>query len=357
MVIIAKNITNTIELFNDVGITILPGQSVDLIEKLTTLTNIISSNNIIDSVSKNRIVINNGETDLDPILALKYLYTGNLNISDVSGKLRVHSTPRKLGLKTIWIGCGDNPNDPHDVGHGQVIKIDHHIGDPLVETLYIDLNCIDNETYIQDARISWINANFDEISVEVVTRITNVIPGTNTNYNLYDGYLIIPANGNGTIDLVDDISLHDSGLVQIPLNDLGVKSNAFWNATWDKTLKKYIDITPCPYGTGFFNMFAIELPLAKFIHNISLIGSNSIQLGSNDSDALGHGMRLKLIASTIGEDHNWGMTGIITTYRNKTLYVEGVSRDKAYNIPKPEIVNEEKTGVYVLNNKGNFILR
>jgi hypothetical protein len=319
MIIIAKNITNDIELFNDVSISILPGESIDLIEKLVNVSNIIQSNNIIDSISKSRIVINDGINDLDVTSALKYLYTGNLNIVDTSGKLRVHATPRKLGLKTIWFGCGDNPIDPHAVGGGQILKIIHNIGDPVTQSIYVDFNCITNETYIHDARISWIDAKYDEFNSKIVPRVTNIISSTNTNYNLYNGYLIIPASGNGTIDLVDDISIHTSGLVYIPNNDLGESPLAFWNADWDPILKRYTNISPAPNGTGRYNMFSTEVTIAKFIHSFCLLGTNSIQLGSYDSDALGHGMRIKLTTITIGDDHIWGMTGIITGYRKKSI--------------------------------------
>lgn len=319
MVIIAKNITDSIEIFNDVSISILPGESIDLIDKLISVSNIIQSNDIINSISKNRIIINDGINNLDVVSALKYLYTGNLNVIDTSGKLRVHATPRKLGLKTVWFGCGDNPADPHSIGGGQIIKVIHNIGDPLTQNVYIDFNCINNETYIHDARISWIDAKYDEFNSKIVARVTNTISSTNTNYNLYNGYLIIPASGNGTIDLVDDMSIHTSGLIYIPNNDLGENPLAFWNATWDPILKKYTDILPAPLGNGRYNMFSIEVTLAKFIYSFCLLGNNSIQLGSYDSDALGHGMRIKITATTIGDDHAWGATGIITGYRKKSI--------------------------------------
>jgi len=327
MIIIAKNITNSIETFSEIGVSILPNQSIDLLKIVPLVSSIISCNEIIDAISKNRIIINDGTSDLSSILALRYLYTGNINPVDTSGKLRVHSTPRKLGLKTIWVGCGDDPSDPHDVGHGEVIKINHNIGDALVTTKYIDFNCIDNETYIHDAHIFCSNAKFDEINACIVTRATNVVPGTNTNYNLYAGYIIIPSNGNGTIDLVDDISIHTNGLIQMPKNDLGENPLAFWNATWDATLKKYINITPAPNGDGQFNMFPVEVELAQFIHSISLLGNSAFRLGSYDSDSIGHGMRLRLIGTTIGDDHDWSMTGIISSYRKKTVYSNNVARD------------------------------
>jgi len=348
MIIIAKNITDTIEVLNDVGISILPGQSINLMEELSTLSNIVNSKDIISSISKDRIIINNGNTDLSSFCALKYLYAGHLSVEDSSGKTRVHATPRKLGLKTIWLGCGDDPDDPHDIGHGQSIKINHHIGDPLVQTIYVDFNCIDNELYFHDAHLIWENSKYDEIEAEIVTRSTNIIPGTNTNYNLYNDYIIIPANGNGTISLVDDISLHNNGFIYMPNNDLNELPVAFWNATWDTTLKKYVDISPAPYGDGRYNMFAFEIPLVKFIHSVPLLGSSSTKLGSYDSDAIGHGMRLKLTGTTIGEDHDWGMSGLITAYRKKTVYVNGVSRAINMNVPEEP--------VYKLDENGNFVL-
>jgi len=377
MIIIAKNITDNIEVLNDVGISILPGQSINLIEQLSSLSNIIASKDIIDSITKERICINDGSVDLSYQCSLRYLYTGNLNISDVSGKLRVHATPRKLGLKTIWFGSGDDSDDPHDIGNGENIKIVHHIGDPLVQITYVEFNCIDNETYIHDAHLIWENAKFDEIQAEIVTRTTNIVPGTNTNYKLYAGYIIIPANGDGDISLVDDMSLHDSGLVYIPNNDLNEPPTAFWNATWDTTLKKYTNISPAPYGNGRYNMFPYEFTLAKFIHSICLLGNSSLRLGSYDSDALGQGMRLKLTGTTVGDDHEWGMTGIIAGYRKKTIYTSGIARSidpiisepissskiksKSKIKPIPEPIPDPapktiKDYTYKLDEDGNFVL-
>lgn len=89
---------------------------------------------------------------------------------DPSGKLRVHQTSRKIGLMTHWTGKGDNPTDVTDVGNGVSLALEHNIGGNNPDVVYIDFNCIENETWMHEGYLTWNDAEMDTITAEVVPR-------------------------------------------------------------------------------------------------------------------------------------------------------------------------------------------
>jgi len=247
--------------------------------------------------------------------------------TDVSGKQRVQQTSRKLGLLTDWVGIGDNISDPHSIGGGQLFSFDHKPGEDVDQTLMIDLNCCNNETWLHEGYIDTEHCcGLDTINFQIVTRATSVIPASNTNFKLYGGYLIIPASGDGNINLPDlaggigGTMAHDAGLVFIPPSaDTGKQPPSYWKATWDTTTKQFKDIVPAPNGDGNYNMFATEIPLSQFVTSVPLRGTSNKRLQSSDTQQFGHGMRMKLAFHTGGEDHDWGVSWVLTMYRAKTI--------------------------------------
>lgn len=244
---------------------------------------------------------------------------------DRSGKLRVHQTSRKLGTMIVWTGEGDDPSDPTSIGGGESFSFHYIAGqaDPLIK--YIDFNIVENETWIHEGYVTWKDAQLDTLDLKLVPRVTATTSGT--SYNIYNNYLIVPAaSGTGTIDLVSDITQHDGGLVYMPLNDLGVRAPSFWNAEWDTTNKVFTNISAAPLGNGEYNMFATEIKFAQFVRKMSLLSNGFIALNSSDTDQLGHGMRLKMVADTNTEscaDHDWCVAVLMCLHRKKS--VTGVS--------------------------------
>ena len=194
----------------------------------------------------------NDHVYVDPNIELDYAI-------DKAGKLMTHQTLRMDGLITYFTGRGDDPTNPDDIGGGQQMIRDHKIGDPATESFYVDFNTVNNVSYIYEGYISYDKAHLDSISMTVVPRVVSTSAGTNTYYNLYGGYLIIPAAGDGVIYLDSDITQSDGGLVYIPLNDDGSRNPAFWNAEWDDVNKVFTNITAAPDGNGEYNMFSVEV--------------------------------------------------------------------------------------------------
>ena len=322
MLVIVKNPTQIIQIIEELSVNIYPGASIELMEKAdNNLSYILSAYSLIKKIADGKLIINNGIQDLDSLSALRYLYSQSTIPTDRSGKLRVHETPRKLGLKTCWLGCGDNPNNPSSVGNGEDINIYHKIGDSTSFTKYIDFNCIQNETFIFSGNIIYDNCKGDKITIDIVPRVVSYVSDNNTDFMLYNNYLIVPANGNGNVSITSDISMSTGGLVYMPDSDLGISPVAFWKADWDSINKKFINITPAPSGDGRFNMFAVEVILSRFINNAIFYGSGVFDLNSRDIEQLGHGMRMKLTALTniIDNDHEWSLSGLLMAFRQKTI--------------------------------------
>ena len=221
-------------------------------------------------------------------------------------------------MRICWSGVGDDPSVVTKVGGGTPYIVEHSLGETSPEISYIDYNVVENETWLHEGYVTWKDCNIDTISIDLVPRVTATKIGVNTNYKLYGGYLIIPASGNGTVDLDTDITHPNNGMVLIPNNDLGIAPLAFWNAEYNVATKRYENITPAPYGDGRYNMFAVEVSLAKFLHKMPLLGNGFIALNSSDTDQIGHGMRLKLTAVTNSPDHEWKVACLMCLHRKKS---------------------------------------
>jgi len=288
-------------------------------EDTTTLSGVVAAHDGIDATVEDTqfVTIKSSEINLGVDIADE--------LRDRSGKLRMHQTSRKMGTVICWTGEGDDTTDPSCVGGGEPFSFNYITGqpDPLIK--YIDFNMVENETWLHEGYVTWSNCFLDTLDLMMVTRATPFTVASGTSYTLYGGYLIVPTYpGTGTIDLASDITEHDGGLVYTPKNDVGVRPTAFWDATWDPSTSKFIDIAPNPYGQGEYNLFAAEIPIAHFVRKMPLLNSGFIALNSSDTDQLGSGMRLKMVADTnttisgLG-DHDWSIACTMCLHRARTV--------------------------------------
>jgi hypothetical protein len=246
----------------------------------------------------------------------------NQALTDKFGKARIHNTQRPPGTTTYFTGASDDPNNINDVGNGQHFAIHHTLGEASPETLYLDFNMVENITWISEGYVTWNGAKNDVISLLSVPRTVTYEAGTNTNYNILGGYLIIPAAGNGTVNITSDLSLANGGLVYFPDNENGQRpTKCFWDADWNRTTNKYENIRPNLLGNGFFNIFSYEVILSKFVNKIIMNGNSSQRFASNDAVQMGSGMRLKSICETVMDDgdHDWYCSFLLTFFREKTV--------------------------------------
>ena len=271
----------------------------------------VCPNNIGHSINTNKTAIVSKKLDMKPV--------------DRSGKQRVHETSRKIGTKVYWTGAGDDPSNPDNVGGGNTFTFSHVSGSPSHEEYYFDFNIIENETWIHEGYVTWKDCIFDRVSLEIVPRVTPTSASSNTLYNVYGGFLIIPAAGDGVID-VDTISAgtmpSTGGLIYIPEDDEGNQPPSYWNADWNTTTNQFENITAAPAGNGQYNMYSVEVPISRFVNNMPFLDSGFIRIQSADVDEIGHGMRFKVICNTHTEDvgdHNWYTAITLTMNRVKQL--------------------------------------
>jgi len=321
MTIYLKNNTNTIVTIDDLGITIPPDESINTIDFCNNIE-LAKSDNVVNKIALDILTVNDGDKDLTKSNGIRHITEHTISaITDISGKQRVHQTSRKLGLRIMWTGVGDDTSNVHTVGGGIPFDIQHDLNEGDPESQYIDFNIVNNETWLHEGYLTWKDCEMDSLTVEIVPRVTNIVSGTNTNYNLYGGYMVIPAAGDGIIDLVDDITEPNNGLIFMPNNDLNEAPTAFWNADYNSTTKLYENITPAPYANGNYNMFSVEIVFSRFLNHMPLLGSGFICLNSSDTDRLGHGMRLKMIADTNSnvDDHKWAVACLMCLHREKSV--------------------------------------
>lgn len=323
MIVKLKNTTDSLVSISDIGISLLPLQEETYDTSITPLQ---TSNSLISLISGGSIVVNDLTTDLSPVEGIKCL----LDRPDIlprgkDGKLAVHSTSKHPGLFVYWTGRGDNFDNGY-VGNGQTIVLRHKVGESKSQHKYIDFHCLDNKTEMHEGTVIWEGAKPGDCGCcSAVTSVMPTEPGTNTNFNLYGGYLIVPAAGNGTLQVTGDItSINPSAgcFVEVYADETGVTPPAFWNAEYDPTTRKFINIAPAPYGNGRFNLFAVEVYLSRFVNHLNLIGTGSVNLRSEDSASLTHGMRLlhHINTSTLEdvEDHEWCFSVVLTLQRDRT---------------------------------------
>lgn len=233
------------------------------------------------------------------------------------GRERVYNTVRPWGTRIMYMGQSDDISDPTSIGGGPVNKMNHLVGGNDPQIMYLDFNTIINETYVYMTMVSFEGAKFDEMTVTGVPRLTTVTAGSNTNYNTYGGYLILPAAGDGTTAIEDE----DRVMVEVHVKEDGVKPPGYWNADFNPVTKKFENITAAPDGTGWFNMFVAEVSLVNFSLKSFLNGKTEgwIVTPSHEADKIAHGVRMKFSVDTIGEDHDWAFAVTIICYRQRTL--------------------------------------
>ncbi len=237
----------------------------------------------------------------------------------------VHATPRPIGTTSYFSTRSDDDATlmtyGGDVPESKKLKHTHEIGDGVgianADVKYMDINSIDNVTHLREGYMQWIGCghNNNELLFEIVPKLTTVSAGSNTFYNVFGGYLVVPAAGDGFTTINDA----DRVLVEMPPNEFGVRSASFWDADFNTSTAQFENITAAPLGNGKFNMFTVEVPLFRFVNGVSMLGDAAVHIQTNDASQVGHGMRMRAMAITYGTDHKWSWNATLLLYRMKTV--------------------------------------
>lgn len=315
------NNTNTIIILDDLGLSIPPNGTI------TVSNDYVYSflNTTIKKISLLEIsVVVDGKKLTSPD-GLRYLASNTLEKIDIHGRKLVQTSTRPFETESYWTSISDDTSIVNDVGNGNSLFFDHVSGDESKSIKYFDFNTLENETYIKEGYIIWKNAIVgDRITFEIVSSKINYTSSTNTYYQLYDN-LIIPASGNGSIELISDITQINpvnGTFVETSMDQFGNKQMAFWNADYNSTTHLFENIQATPSGDGNYNLFNTETVLSTFLNNINLLGSGTQRLASDDSTYLPFGARLRITAESTDINHDWQVVGCIFLYRsnNKKTY-------------------------------------
>jgi hypothetical protein len=312
-----KNATNVTDIW--AGQQIFPG-SYYIIKTTTDQSRWADDNKVLKSLALGELLLNDGTHDIVDLNSAINLLKG-VSQKTNDGKAFVQNTPRKRGLTTYFTGSSDNQASSLFVG-GNVIesaklKGHHVVSGPVQSVGYVDFNCMMNETYLHEGYLQWSGALNDELTVEIVPKVTPFTTGSGTNFQTAGNQvLIVPAIGTGDLVIADG----SWNLVQVTADEFGnPKGLGFWNADYDTSTGLFHNLTPAPFGNGAFNMFKVEYPLDRFINKVPVLGNGSQLLETADSVQLGHGMRVKVTANTIGADHEWWWNASLVMFRKKTV--------------------------------------
>lgn len=239
------------------------------------------------------------------------------NISDNKPKTEdnrdyLYTTARPIGTAGYFTGEGDDISSYNKIGGGTLIELNHTVGEPLTNSLYIDFNVIDNTTYIHEGYLTF-NCNSVRLSFLIVPRLTTFVPASNTYFNLVNNYLIVPAAGNGNIQLTEA-----PNLVAVSLDNNGKQYPAFWDAEFNYTTGVFENLRPNPTGAGGWNIFGNEIILYRMFQRIKLTGEATLkQMGTNEQGKILPGFRFKTIIEVIPPDHNASLSALLVLYRQK----------------------------------------
>ena len=279
---------------------------------------------VFASVGDADLLVNDGTTDFtDPVAGWNWLI-GNQPVAKktLDDKLYTQETSRPIGTTIYFTSRGDATSGTStmstDVGHGERLQIVHKPGDATEQSIYLDFNTMENTTYMHEGYVIWKGADFDTVTMSGVPAVTPYAPGTGTFFNLYGGFLIVPAAGDGNIQvdpaqakLVEVIIGRDTGLPAGP---------GYWNTTYDSVTHTFGDLTAAPYGDGTYNIFGAEIDLLRYVNEMSLLEGGFMMMQTADVEEIGHGIRLKMVLRTNTDetDHAWKAGFILAMNRIKT---------------------------------------
>ena len=237
----------------------------------------------------------------------------------------VHATPRKIGTYTYYTGCGDDPSNLNNIG-GDIVWSRMltffsaaENNEPVKKEVVF--NSINNETYIFQGIVEYINAENDFFSMRIVAQKSEFVSGqAGTSYELDpESGIFLPAQGLGTYSIDNPI------LIEMPLNEHGTRHPGFWDAGYDTSSGVFYNITPNMLGEGRFNIFSTEVDVHQFGYAVPVLVNGMKALTSHDNSQIGHNMKLifeahtNIIASEGGGPHEWMSNITLILYRKKTV--------------------------------------
>lgn len=328
MILKLENVTNNDILLQDFGRRTIPANSlVDYSE--IPIQDFAASDELLTQIGIGNIVVHNAEGALDTADGMRYVTVHNVPYGpkDVSERPRTHQSSTPYDTSLCWTGQGDNVSVVSNVYDGQKMVFKHEIGDPISADLEIKWNILPNRTFIHEGYFQWYGCWADSVTFKVFGDTTATIPGTNTNYAIYNhpkfGEIIVPTAGNGNIALAADITIPGNGMIYMPDYYDGSPPDGMWDADYNETTNRFENIRPADtMYQGRYHLFKTEPIFVNIANLIPLLNNGFMCLNSSDTKEIGHGMHFRFTMETetsLVADHEWWLCFFMCMHRKWTV--------------------------------------
>lgn len=325
---IIKNDTSQEVIIVELGQVIPVGESVDLVPQ-HSLDEIARCDSLIDLLTSGLVIFNDGIRDYELVEAVRVLMNitvplatdsdGNYqmviagNPTAYDKKIVVHSSPRPLSPKTYT----------HYMGRGDDLDTSLHGEGPssfamTVSGAYFEQDfkfITDGQVYLRGAAFGWENCVWGtEISAEMYADPTPLYTAASGNLLEVNAYhrIYMPMDGGGS-PIGGTYSFAGNPVV-VPSVDANLNPVGYWD--FDSAT---LSLTPNPTCSGAYDLYDIEVQVARFVQKIPLYGSN-YTLKSLESDDVeyvppGYFMRMRIWNPEIHEDLIDGQLVTVSGYK------------------------------------------
>lgn len=236
--------------------------------------------------------------------------TQSFPISDVGTKIWVHSSPKPVTDKTLyvqWVGTGDDVVNHVLGGNDESLMHIHCTPGQYIAYKDMKFDPIFGQVFLHEGHLSWHNAgNQDHISADIMAEPTLVQPYANLNLVVdVDGWVRFSPDGPGT-------GTH--GFAAIP----HLLSRSFsMDGAWDYS--PATGLTPSLTNTGAYKISIHEQPVHRFMNDIPVYGTNPMlfTLRSDESFLLPPGYFLRVNCHNVSNTE-WHATVLVTVFRERT---------------------------------------
>ncbi len=312
------NLTQTTRIY--FGIELNPAETKDFLSLGISQADLLRDDVLIPDWSQGLIRINDGSIDVSSCNQLISLLKGNFgSLRSTDNRIIVKPNVRPIGASGYYTSRDDLIIPPTDIGSGEnLVEMDHKIGDFTPQIITQRFNVEGNRSWIFEGYIKYIGAKFDRFCFYISTVATPFTELSGTNFRRYPSKkIIIPAAGNGDVDI--DLNNLTTLVSVVPKTDTGTYPAAFWDADFDSTTGKYLNLTPNPTGTGKYNIFYEEVVLKRYLNNIGLVGEGFFKFETTDPSELCSNLKCNYMFTTTGVDHDWQAIVFISMFREKII--------------------------------------
>lgn len=265
---------------------------------------------LMQYVAGGEITVIRDGVELGPIEGWETLEGETLPMSEVGGKLWVHSSPKPVLVDkqtyVQWVGAGDDTTN-HILGAGDMLHFELNPGTPNC-AVDVKFDPLFGSVYIHEGYCSWHDAGHDDcISALIVAEPSQLQQVANLDLLVdEDGYVKYSPGGPGT-------GTH--GFAATPNLLVRSFSKDGW---WDYS--EATSLVPNFNKTGGYHICTSEQPVHRFIARIPVFGTcdGMQRFVSSDTFLLPPGYFVRIIAHN-GSNTTWHASAMIAVFRERTF--------------------------------------